>query len=245
MQFAVGNRIAPGGVRQAVWRESRTRGESLHNRVHYNTARSHGQDPPESAQRQIDILRSAAAAFRRRGYHGASVDEISSALKMTKGNLYYYFKNKEDILYLCHDYSLDIMLGILERVEAEDNPPDAKLRKLIFAFVQVIIDELHGTALTLDLAALSPDLLAKVIRKRDRFDRGLRRILVEGMEGACFAAGTPSSSRSRCSGRSTGYPVGSTLRAAAARTRSAGRSRIIWWPGCCRAEIQITFSFKV
>ena len=28
--------------------------------------------------RRIEILKSAAAAFRRRGYHGASVDEIAS-----------------------------------------------------------------------------------------------------------------------------------------------------------------------
>lgn len=143
------------------------------------------------AQRRIDILRSAAAAFRRRGYHGASVDEIASALKMTKGNLYYYFKNKEEILYVCHDYSLDIMLDILDRVEAEEDAPDAKLRRLIFAFVHVIIDELHGTALTLDLTALSADLLAKIIRKRDRFDRGLRRILVEGMDRGVFRRRDP------------------------------------------------------
>ena len=47
-----------------------------------------------TGDRRIEILKSAAAAFRRRGYHGASVDEIASALDMTKGNLYYYFKNK-------------------------------------------------------------------------------------------------------------------------------------------------------
>src|SRR5262245_27414793 len=146
---------------------------------------------PKYARRRIDILRSAAAAFRRRGYHGASVDEISSSLEMTKGNLYYYFKNKEEILYVCHDYSLDIMLETLAAVEAEDLPPDVKLRRLIVSFVHVIIDELHGTALTLDLAALSPDLLAKVIRKRDRFDRGLRRLIREGMDAGVFRQGDP------------------------------------------------------
>ena len=43
--------------------------------------------------------------------------EISRALRMTKGSLYYYFKNKEEILFFCHDYSLDILLEVLERVE--------------------------------------------------------------------------------------------------------------------------------
>ena len=67
---------------------------------------------------RIEILKSAAAAFRRRGYHGASVDEIASALEMTKGNLYYYFKNKEEILFACHEYSLDMLLALMEDVQA-------------------------------------------------------------------------------------------------------------------------------
>ncbi len=144
---------------------------------------------PRYTRRRIEILRSAAAAFRQRGYHGASVDEIASALQMTKGNLYYYFKNKEEILYVCHDYSLDIMLGILSTVEALDTTPDEKLRRLIEAFVHVIIDELNSTALTIELQALSPGLLGKVIRKRDRFDRGLRRIVQDGMNAGIFQRG--------------------------------------------------------
>lgn len=137
--------------------------------------------------RRVDILKTAAAAFRRRGYHGASVDEIASALEMTKGNLYYYFRNKEDILYACHDYSLNLILGVMDEIRTQDIPPDEKLRKLIAAFVHLIIDELHSTALTLDLQALSPTLLKKVIARRDRFDRGLRAIIQEGIDEGLFA----------------------------------------------------------
>ena len=78
-----------------------------------------------TSERRIEILKSAAAAFRRRGYHGASVDEIASALEMTKGNLYYYFKNKEDILFACHDYSLDLLLALMADVQAEQSSPEA------------------------------------------------------------------------------------------------------------------------
>ena len=144
-----------------------------------------------SEQKRVEILKSAAAAFRRRGYHGASVEQIADALHMTKGSLYYYFKNKEEILYFCHDYSLDILLGLLADVEKEAAPPDAKLRKLIVAFVHMIIDELHGTALTLDPQALSPPLLKKIVAKRDAFDHGFRRILEDGIERGLFAPGDP------------------------------------------------------
>lgn len=143
------------------------------------------------ADRRTDILKSAAAAFRRRGYHGASVDEIASALEMTKGNLYYYFKNKEEILYACHEYSLDILLALLKDVQASSSQPDEKLRRLVLAFVHVILDELQGTALTIDLQALSPPLLRKIVARRDEFDRGLRAIIQQGMDQGRFAAGDP------------------------------------------------------
>ena len=143
------------------------------------------------SRKRIEILRSAAAAFRRRGYHGASVEQIARALHMTKGNLYYYFRNKEEILYALHDYSLDILLGHLEEVLTSGAAADAKLRQLIVGFVHMIIDELHGTALTMDLQALSPARLRKVIAKRDRFDRGLRRVIEEGIATGVFAPGEP------------------------------------------------------
>jgi AcrR family transcriptional regulator len=145
----------------------------------------------QNTSRRAEILRSAVAAFRRRGYHGASVDEIARTLGMTKGNLYYYFESKEDILFFCHDWSLDILLDRLREVQKEGGSPDRRLRRLIVAFVHMIIDELHGTALTLDLQALSPAHLKRVIAKRDRFDRGLRKIIEDGIASGAFAPGDP------------------------------------------------------
>ena len=147
--------------------------------------------PGAISERRIEILKSAAAAFRRRGYHGASVDEIASALEMTKGNLYYYFKNKEEILFACHEYSLDLLLGLMADVQAEASSPEAKLRRLVLAFVHIILDELHGTALTLDAESLSPPLLKQVIARRDQFDKGMRAIIQAGIDQGAFTPGNP------------------------------------------------------
>ena len=144
-----------------------------------------------ASDRRTEILKSAAAAFRRRGYHGASVDEIASALEMTKGNLYYYFKNKEEILFACHEYSLDKLLVLMADVEADDSSPEAKLRRLVLAFVHLILDDLHGTALTLDPEALSPPLFKRVIAKRDQFDHGIRAIIQQGIDQGVFRPGDP------------------------------------------------------
>jgi AcrR family transcriptional regulator len=145
---------------------------------------------PHAATR-VDILKSAAKAFRKLGYHGATVEEIAAALHMKKGNLYYYFKNKEAILFACHQYSLDQLMQILEGVQRDTATADQKLRQLIVAFVHTILDELHGTALLLDLEALTPAHLKAVIVRRDRFERGVRDVLQEGMTDGTFAPGDP------------------------------------------------------
>jgi len=139
-----------------------------------------------SASTRVEILKNAAAAFRRVGYHGASVEEIAAALGMKKGNLYYYFRNKEEILFACHQYSLDQLLALLHDIERHNLEAEEKLRRLIVGAVHLILDELHGTALFLDLEALSPAHLKAVIARRDRFDQGVRRALNEGVEDGRF-----------------------------------------------------------
>lgn len=135
---------------------------------------------------RVEILKAAAKAFRKLGYHGATVEEIAAALHMKKGNLYYYFRNKEEILFACHQYSLDRLLAILDEIERSGVSPEQKLRGLIGAFVHTILNELHGTALGLDLEALSPAHLRTVIARRDRFDKGMREVLKEGIRSGTF-----------------------------------------------------------
>ena len=142
-----------------------------------------------SAATRIEILKSASAAFRRFGYHGATVEQIAAALQMNKGNLYYYFRSKEEILFACHEYSHDRLQELLDQTCRGTAPPEAKLRRLIRAAVHVILDELHGTALLVDLEALTPAHLRTVIVRRDRFDHGVREILEKGMASGAFAAG--------------------------------------------------------
>ena len=146
---------------------------------------------PKASRKRIEILKSAAAVFRRRGYHGAKIEDIAARLGMTKGNLYYYFKDKEEILFVCLDYSVDILLDRLREVERSDVSPVDKLRALIKAFVHVVIDELQGTGITLDLLDLSPPLLRRIISKRDRFERGMRAIVRAGMDQGVICRANP------------------------------------------------------
>src|SRR6476619_5503746 len=106
-------------------------------RARRRVRRPRNADPLASTR--VDILKSAAKAFRKLGYHGATVEEIAAALHMKKGKLYYYFKHKEAILFACHQYSLDRLMQLLDEAEHSGLPPDEQLRRLVVAFVHTIL----------------------------------------------------------------------------------------------------------
>jgi AcrR family transcriptional regulator len=142
--------------------------------------------PAQNESIRVQILQSAAAAFRKLGYHGATVQRIAATLRMEKGNLYYYFRNKEEILFACHQYSLDRLIRLLDDISDGDESPEEKLRTLIVALVQTILDELHGTTLFIDLVALTPAHFKTIIARRDRVDRGMRQIISDGIASGSF-----------------------------------------------------------
>ena len=57
-------------------------------------------------KKKEQILLTAITVVNQRGYDGATMEEIAAELLMTKGSLYYYFKNKSDLMYQCHSFVL-------------------------------------------------------------------------------------------------------------------------------------------
>lgn len=53
------------------------------------------------------VLAEAAALFNVKGYHATSLTEVADSLGFTKTALYYYVKNKNDLLYHTYMRSLD------------------------------------------------------------------------------------------------------------------------------------------
>jgi AcrR family transcriptional regulator len=80
-------------------------------------ARSHSMShPPDSTRRapradtrRAQIRAAAADCFRRHGFHGTSIAQISKAAGMSTGHIYHYFENKEAII-------ADIVAQDLERL---------------------------------------------------------------------------------------------------------------------------------
>lgn len=137
-------------------------------------------------KKKLEILRSAAAAFRERGFDGTSMEQISGALEMTKGSLYYYFKNKQEIMYFTQEYALDRMLDVAAKISKLKERSDARLHLMIHAQLVLMLEELSASAAHIEFHSLPPDLLQKIIARRDEYEHKLRGMIEEGIRQGIF-----------------------------------------------------------
>lgn len=142
-------------------------------------------------RRRTEILHAALRAFGERGYHATTLGHIAERIGVQKTALYHYFPDKEAILYACHRESVNEVGRLLDAARDRDMTASERLRHLISEHVRVMTHTLQGSSLAFEIPALSPDHQQEIVAARDRYERGLRDIVTEGIHSGDFRAVDP------------------------------------------------------
>lgn len=78
-------------------------------------------------QQRAQAIRSAAAVFAEKGFHGASTKDIAERIGIKQGSLYYYFKSKEEALGEVCLYGIEDYVQRMDGIASGDQPFEAKL----------------------------------------------------------------------------------------------------------------------
>lgn len=136
----------------------------------------------EQFDRKRDVLlREAAASFNRRGYHGTSLAEIAKKLGVTKAALYTYVPSKEELLYFCHDSAMDSAVEILAQARAGSGDGLQKLAITLRRYLELMLGEDGCYVVLLEENAMKPAHMRAIIKRRDKFEQGLRELVSEGI----------------------------------------------------------------
>ncbi|TDL75597.1 TetR/AcrR family transcriptional regulator [Rhodococcus qingshengii] len=139
------------------------------------------------AKKKQEILRSAAAVLVEKGYQGTTMEEIAAKLLMTKGSMYYYFKNKDDLLYQCHLMIMEICLDGIEKVIDSELTPVEKLRSAIKEHILLATSEKSMfMALSKPNHNFSDEQLKEVLELRKSYSQYFDRIIHEGIGKQVF-----------------------------------------------------------
>jgi AcrR family transcriptional regulator len=131
--------------------------------------------------RRVEIMRAAARVFRARGFAAAGMRDIAVAADLSPANLYHYFRGKDELLFFCQDRSLDRLLEALAAARRDPGHLAERLRDMAVAHVLCLVDEVEGSAAHLEVDALPARLRARIVAKRDRYERGIRALVADGI----------------------------------------------------------------
>ena len=142
-------------------------------------------------RRRAEILLAALRAFRDKGYHATTLDDIAERLGIRNTALYHYFPDKEAILYACHRESLAEVDRLLTEATARCERAPDQLAYIIREHVRVMTETLQGSPLGFEVSSLSPKHQVEVIAARDRYERGVRQIIIRGQREGAFRSVNP------------------------------------------------------
>jgi AcrR family transcriptional regulator len=120
--------------------------------------------------------------FRERGFADTGMRDIAAAADLSAANLYHYFNSKNDLLFYCQDRALDRMLAAVASARRDERSAPDRLRVVLSAHLQTLLDEIEGATAHLQIDSLPPPLRDAIVKKRDRYERALRRTIAEGIK---------------------------------------------------------------
>lgn len=133
-----------------------------------------------------NLLKHAAAVFNRKGYHGTTISDIAREVGVSPSALYYYVKDKEQVLFECNRMSLDLAMDALNTACATATTAEARLELALRGHIEALTDEMQACVVLIEEDALSERYRKKIIKRRDEYERALRGLIQEGIEEKVF-----------------------------------------------------------
>src|SRR5436190_10126088 len=135
----------------------------------------------EHALKREAVIHAAARAFRERGYHNTSLDDLAASLKVTKPTLYLYVPNKEAILFECFLAGLAQIQASLDQAERADGPARERLFAFIRGYAAAIVGNFGWCMLRAEDQHLGAAMSRRIKLLKAGIDRRMRALLEAGV----------------------------------------------------------------
>jgi AcrR family transcriptional regulator len=141
--------------------------------------------PAERArQRELKreaVILAAARAFKERGYHNTSLDDIAALLQVTKPTVYHYIGNKEEILFECFRSGLDQIKQAFEEPHPQRATGRERLMRVMRRYAEAIASDFGWCMVRAEDQDLSPAMSKRINTQKSEIDQGIRSLIKSGI----------------------------------------------------------------
>jgi AcrR family transcriptional regulator len=130
-----------------------------------------------------ELMEKACILFAEKGYAGTSLTDIADAMGLTRGAIYYYFKNKKALLEaLVQEVALMPLKEIAEWKLTAPAKPSERLKSFVhMRIIAVLQRAIQMRMIEVTEAALPPDLLKRHTEAKKNILSEYRAIIREGI----------------------------------------------------------------
>ena len=133
------------------------------------------------------MLRAAAQCFNQKGFSGTSLKDVADVLGLTDAALYYYVRNKEELVYLCYVRAADVGREAMESARADgQDGMDTVLRYLRY-HIELMVGERGPIAIMSEIPSLKPSHREQVLELSRRHSMDFEAIIEAGITGGSIA----------------------------------------------------------
>jgi len=121
-------------------------------------------------QKLVHVLKTSAAIFAEKGYHSTSIRDIARATEMSLSGLYYYFRSKDELLFLIQDYCFSTVIDDCHKLIEGVEDPVHRLRLLIENHLHYFVHNMNEMkVLSHEANSIGGDLFKKVNAKKRQY----------------------------------------------------------------------------
>lgn len=135
----------------------------------------------QRARKREAVILAAARAFRERGYHNTSLDDIAAVLNVTKPTIYHYVSNKEQILFECFRTGLDRIRTVFDDLRDSRAPGRERLLAVIRRYAEAVTSEFGWCMVRAEDQDLTPVMSQRIKKLKSEIDQGIRTLIREGI----------------------------------------------------------------
>lgn len=133
------------------------------------------------------ILKAAAACFNEKGFSGTSLKDVAKHLGLTDAALYYYVRNKEELVYQCYLRAGELGREALDRAREEGETGMEMARLYIRHHVEIMVGDRGPVAIMSEIPSLKRSHRNEILEISRQHSAGFEDILAVGIEDGSIA----------------------------------------------------------